>query len=72
MTVPENAGVRKSKTQSFRSMQSEEDIMDVTLARETRVDRVKAEIARIEARKKRFQQKNSDIFSFVLNYFGCC
>jgi hypothetical protein len=51
---------------------SEADKRDLLLAKESRNDQVKAEIARIEARKKRFQKENKDVFSFLLGYFGCC
>lgn len=70
MMTPENTGNRRSL--QIRTQPTEEDKRDLTLARATRADHVKAEIARIEARKNRFQKENSDIFSFVLGYFGCC
>ena len=70
MMTPEHNSKRSSG--KYSSQETTEDVRDLILARETRVDQVKAEIARIEARKKRFQKENSDVFSFLLGYFGCC
>lgn len=52
-----------------RKQQFQQDIM---LARETRLDHMKAEMARMEARKKRHSKRSPDYFSFLLSYFGCC
>jgi hypothetical protein len=54
MMAPENSNNRRSL--NFASAESIEDKKDIMLARETRVDQVKAEIARIEARKKRYHK----------------